>query len=158
MSSKQQTIKEEGDKTSVDRGKVNAKLEPSKKPSFLETYLNVKKDGHGKTLKPLLAEYTREMQERTSHGVESEESLCKIVVVHVARQLARANANENGHDYQEIECSTQMLTHCFYVHKSGVKRAQFVDNTDKFNSTIQGNVGGLARFKTNMACSSSSAS
>ena len=67
MSSKQQTIKEEGDKTSVDRGKVYAKLEPSKKPAFLEMYLNVKKDGHGKTLKPLLAEYTREMQERTSH-------------------------------------------------------------------------------------------
>ena len=75
MSSKQQTIKEEGDKTSVDRGKVYAKLEPSKKPTFLETYLNVKKDGHGKTLKPLLAEYAREMQERTSPGVESEERL-----------------------------------------------------------------------------------
>ena len=92
--------------------------EPSKKPAFLETYLKVKKDGHGKTLKPLLVEYTREMQERTSHGVEAEEGLfyaAKLLSLNgiswqdcdgddkallVARQLARVNADENGHDYR----------------------------------------------------------
>ena len=51
-----------------------------------------------------------------------------------------------------------MLTHFFYAHKSGVKRAHFVDNTDMLSSTIQGSVGDLARLKNNMACSSSSAS
>ena len=36
----------------------------------------------------------------------------------------------------------------FYVRKSGVKRAHFVDNADKLSSTIRGNVGDLARFKS----------
>ena len=157
MSSKQPALKKEGTKTSKDRGRISdmltglkaltrrktvelaadaqqaldiyAKLEPSKKPAFLELYQNVKKDDRGKTSKPLLAEYTREMQERTSHGVESEEGLfyaAKLLSLngiswqvcggddkplHLARQLARGSADENGHNYQEIECSTQMLTH-----------------------------------------------